>query len=191
MKTLTNHIGDNPDNECTNQDIAIALLDEKVIKGFGRKCCGMNGKHADLDPSGQCVVDQIAIIDPVGEDTLFIELYLNRYVNICIPTDEDQEREKLLQECAESIILLADKYSGEWTGSDYWNFNYTEVIRVPLTVEEYENPNLFLLADRCAEAIYKSKEGNEFEEFAEDLNEAIDCLHNLCNNDLGIERNTL
>jgi hypothetical protein len=186
MKTHTNYIGDNPDNECTNQEIAIALLDEKVIKGYGRKCCGMNGKNADLDPTGQCVVDQIAIIDPVNSDTLFIEMYLNRYANICIPTDEDEEREKLLQECAENIILMADQYSGEWTGSDYWCFNYTEVLRVPLTVEEYENPDLVVLAERCADAIYQSKEGLEFEGFAKDLNEAIDSLQNLCNTDLAV-----
>jgi hypothetical protein len=186
MKTQTNHIEDNPDNECTNQDIAIALLDEKVIRGYGRRCCGMNGKNADLDPEGQCVVDQIAIIDPVGSDTLFIELYLNRYVNVCTPTDEDEQREQLLQECAENIILMTNEYSGEWTGSDYWCFNFTEVLRVPLTVEEYDNPDLVLLAERCADAIYNSEEGKEFEAFAKNLNESIDSLHNLCNTDLGI-----
>lgn len=190
MKTLSDHIGDNPESECTNQEIAIALLDEKVIKGYGRKCCGMNGKNADLDPQGQCVVDQIAIIDPVKSDTLFIEMYLNRYVSVCMPTDDDEEREKVLQECAENIILMADEYSGEWTGSDYWNFNFTEVLRVPLTVEEYDNPDLIALAERCADAIYSSEEGKQFEDFAETLNEAIDSLHKLCDTDLGIQQDT-
>ena len=186
MKTQTNHLGDNPDNEYVNQEIAIALLDEKVIKGHGKRCCGMNGKNADLDPEGQCVVDQIAIIDPVHEDTLFIELYLNRYVNICTPTHEDEERERIMQEHAETIIMYTDEYAGEWTGSDYWCFSFTEVLRVPLTVEEYENPNLELLADRCADAIYNSEEGKAFEKFAVGTNKSIDNLYDLSDDELAI-----
>jgi len=187
MKTSIDYLGDNPDNECTNQDLAISLLHDKVIVGHGRKGHGMNGKDADLDPQGQCVIDQVAIIDLIKSDTLFIEIYTNRYVNVCTPTDEDEEREEVLQECAEAIILMNDEYSGEWTGSDYWCFTMNETIRVPLSVEEYEHPNLEMLADRCAEAVYNSPSGKDFELFASSLNEAIDCLHKLCNNDLGIE----
>lgn len=171
---------------CDDQSIAIELLDGKVIKGYGSRCCGMNGKNADLDSEGQCVVDQIAIIDPVHSDTMFIELYLNRYVNICTPTHENEERERLMQEQAEAIIMYTDDYAGEWTGSDYWCFNFTEVLRVPLTVEEYENPVLSNLADRCADAIYNSQEGKAFEKFAADTNKLIDNLYELSNNDLVI-----
>lgn len=186
MKPQTNHLGDNPENEYVNQEIAVALLDGKVIKGHGKICHGMNGKDADLDPEGQCVVDEIVIIDPVHEDTMFLELHISRYVNICTPTDEDEERERLMQEHAESIIMFADEYTGEWTGSDYWCFSFTEVIRVPLTVEEFETPDLGLLADRCANAIYNSEEGKAFENFAKRTNKLIDNLYELSNDALGI-----
>jgi len=187
MKIL-NYIGDNPDNECTNQAIAIELFDNKTIKGYGCKQHGLNGKNADLDNTGQCAVDQIAIIDPVGKDsdTMFIRLYLNRYVNICQPTDDDEYREAAMQKIADEIILSTDEYSGEWTGSDYWCFSMNEVIDVPLSVEEFDNPDLKMLADRCIEWVSNSEKGRNFEDFAKNLNESIDSLYKMCNTDLGL-----
>jgi hypothetical protein len=185
MKTI-DYLGDNPDNECTNQDIAIALLDNKTIKGYGRRQHGLNGKDADLDNAGQCAVDQIAIIDPNGADTMFIRIYLNRYASICQPTDDDEYREAAMQKIAEEIILMTDEYSGEWTGSDYWSFSMNEVIDVPLTVDEFDNPNLELLAERCTDWVHNSEEGKNFEEFATNLNKSIDQLYDMCDTDLGL-----
>lgn len=186
MTTHTNHLGDNPDLENINQTIAEHLLNGRTIRGYGKAGHGMNGKDADLDFCGQCVIEDIVIVDPVGSDTMFIELHINRYASICTPTDDDETREEALQECAESIVCDAWEYKGEWTGSDYWSFSYYEVIRVPLFVEEYEDPNFDSLADRCAAAVEYSPKGKEFEQFAIDLNKAIDELQNLTNDELGL-----
>jgi hypothetical protein len=186
MRTSTNHLGSNPDADTVNQYIAEQLLNGKTIRGYGKSQHGMNGKDADLDAEGQCVIDSIEIVDPVGADTMFIELHINRYANICTPTDDNEDREEMLQECAENIVMSTYEYRGEWTGSDYWCFSYYEVIRVPLFVEEYEEPNLDALADRCAAAVNYSPAGKEFEQFASDLNRSIDELHNLTNDELGL-----
>jgi hypothetical protein len=59
-----------------------------------------------------------------------------------------------------------------------------EIIRVPLTVDEYENPDLDKLAERCSNAIFNSEEGKAFETFATDLNKAIDDLYKIEDLDL-------
>jgi hypothetical protein len=176
MKTHNNHLGDNEDMDNINQDIAFQIYQSETIKGHGRVGYGMNGKDADLDCNGQCSVQSIVIIDPVNSDTMFIEIELYRYVSICTPTHEDEETERKLQDMAESIIIDTTEYRGEWTGSDYWMFSMEEVIRVPLLVEEYENPNYQELAARCAYTIYNSSEGQKFETFACNLNQTIDKL---------------
>ena len=186
MRTSTNHLGDNSDMENVSQSIAELLLDRKTIRGHGKPGHGMNGKDADLDEGGQCVIEEINIIDPVGSDTMFMELVILRYANICAPTDEDEAREEALHETAMNIVCDAWEYQGEWSGSDYWSFNYFETIRVPLMVEEYENPNLDALADRCAVAVEYSPKGKEFEQFATDLYNAVEDLHKLTNEELGI-----
>lgn len=188
MKTHSNHIADNPDFNNVNQFIAQQLLNGKSIRGYGKSQHGMNGKDADLDSEGQCVIEEIVITDPVNSETMFVELHVYRYVSICTPTDEDEKREEALQAYAEFIVMDANAYSGEWTGSDYWSYSMNEVIRVPLSVEEYENAdeNLDTLAERCATAVYNSTEGKTFEKFAADLNKAIDDLHELTNEQLGI-----
>jgi len=187
MRTHTNHTGDNPDTDSVNQHIAEQLLNGKCLKGHGKVQHGMNGKDADLDPAGQCVIEEINIIDPVKSETMFIELHIARYANICTPTDDDEQREEVLQQCAENIVFGATEYSGEWTGSDYWCYSFQEVIRVPLLVAEYENPDFVILADRCADAVYNSPEGKNFEQFAIDLNKQIDNLYNLSDEDLGLK----
>lgn len=176
MRTHTNHLGDNPDMENVNQFIAEQLLFNKTIKGYGKVGHGMNGKDADLDDGGQCVVDEIFIIDPVKSNTMFIEMHIERYASICTPCHDDEEKEIEMQEVAEMIIMDHCEYEGEWTGSDYWSYKTKEIIRVPLTVDEYENPDLDILSKRCADAIYNSKEGSEFEEYVTNLNKKIESI---------------
>lgn len=184
MRTHANHLGSNPDLDNVNQFIATELLQDRVIKGYGKRGHGMNGKDADLDEYGQCIVEEMYITDPVHSETMFIEMKINRYASICTPTDDDEVREEKLQNMAEEIVMCACEYSGEWTGSDYWQYDMQEIIRVPLSVEEYENPNLDELAQRCSNAIEASKEGKDFEKFATDLNKSIDELYKIEDLDL-------
>jgi hypothetical protein len=174
----------NTDLENLDQYIANQLLDNKTIKGYGKAGHGMNGKDADLDDVGQCTVEDIFIVDTVDSDTMFIELHINRYASICSPTDDDEDKEEFMVDAAECIVMSATEYRGEWTGSDYWSFSTEETIRVPLEVEEYENPNLEVLSQRCADAIYNSDEGKDFEEFCTSLNKAIEDLQQLSIEDL-------
>lgn len=176
MRTHNNHLGSNEDMDNVNQDIAFHIHQSEIIRGHGRIDHGMNGKDADLDCRGQCSVQSVIITDPVKSDTMFIEIELYRYANICTPTHEDEKTEQQLQDMAEFIVMDSTEYRGEWTGSDYWTFSMQEVIRVPLLVEEYENPNYEELAARCANAIYNSSEGQQFENFACNLNQTIDQL---------------
>lgn len=169
-----------------SQIIAEALRTEKSIVGYGRTQHGMNGKDADLDAGGQCAIRSVAIIET---NTLFIELHIERYANICIPTDDDKNRQDALQENAQFIIEDATAYPGEWTGSDYWCFNMEETLRVPLSLEEYEREtrgkNIDRLASRCAKFIRKSKEGRAFERWAAELYHRVNALHKLTNAELG------
>jgi hypothetical protein len=178
-------IGNDP-----SQSIAEALLDDQTILGHGRRQHGLNGKNADLDKGGQCVIKSITILDPVKSDTLIISIEVQHYANICTPTDDDEKREKSLQENAEFLVMDACAYSGEWTGSDYWCFSHNETVKVPLTLDEYEEDtneeNLKLLAERCADAVYNSSEGNDFETWSGELWQSVEDLHKLTNEALGI-----
>jgi hypothetical protein len=76
---------DTPD-DTPNQTINEKLCDGTVLIGYGKRGHGMNGKDADLDRIGQCVVRQLVTEDPIGSDTLRIAIHLRLYACICAPS---------------------------------------------------------------------------------------------------------
>ena len=146
----------------------------------------MNGKDADLNYGGQQLVESLVIIDPTGEESMKVEINLYLYASICEPVleTEDEKKQKEASEWAEALVCDENQYSGEWTGSDYWQFHTNIKTSVSLSVDEYEsvdNGNAQTL-DAIARRIYDECMNNEealaFEESMSDLAKSVDEIHN-------------
>lgn len=179
-------------DDTPKQTIHEKLCDGTILIGYGRAGHGMNGKDADLDSCGQCLVKQLVTVDPLHADKMRIDIHLHLYANVCEPyveqkdgeTEEAYEtrREKLM-EVATEIVCGEVRYNGEWTGSDYWCFKTDAVLSVPLSVQEYEwiesghDKILKRVANRICKAIYKGNdETRTFEKSMKYMNKAIDSL---------------
>lgn len=75
-----------PENNGPNQTINEKLCDGTILIGYGKPGHGMNGKHADLDRIGQCLVTQLVTEDPVGADSMRVAIHLRLYASICSPS---------------------------------------------------------------------------------------------------------
>jgi hypothetical protein len=172
-----------------SQAIATTLKTGYCLYGIGRQQHGLNGKDADLDSTGQCVIDSIAVQH--GESGYFLDLEFHCYANICHPTSEKEDEtdskkeQEQIMDIATEIVCDTTEYSGEWTGSDYWCFSSGEItLNVPITQTEYDagavEDNLATLAERCLDAINNDPERRcrAFEEFAAGLNEQMNDLGN-------------
>ena len=183
--------------EPLNQTLANDLKTDYTIIGYGRKQHGLEGKDADLDPSGQCVVDKIELMEnPQG---LFLKVDFHRYANVCEPCrveDESDEDYEMIRDVASDIVCDEMNFSGEWTGSDYWCFSSG-----PMSVEVAVASELFalynkgnakslipiqlwmdgivaMLAGKIVRAIYNHEVGKSFTASMRDLNKAIGNIRN-------------
>jgi hypothetical protein len=168
------------------------IRDERTIKGYGRAQHGFNGKNADLDAEGQCVVKSLVIEDPVGAKDMRIAINLHLYADVCEPylepregeTEEDfEQRQSNAMDVATEIVCDTQAYSGEWTGSDYWCFSHDETLYVPLTVDEFDlleskdQATIDSITDRVAKAILVGSEDmRDFEQTMSQLNKEINEL---------------
>lgn len=157
-------------------------------KGWVRAGHGMNGKNADLDPGGQLTIEHIEVLDLVKRDNLVVRATIKQYANICAPTDDNDKREKALQQNAEFIVCECTAYSGEWTGEDYWCFHRNGTVEIECTVDEMEENKAADIAERLAKAIMANPEVKAFEERMIELYREVDALHKLTNKQLGITR---
>lgn len=78
------------------------ILNEKVrqdcaIRGYGRRDHGMNGKDADLEGVGQCVVTELVPVAPTNSEDLRIDIKLRLYATICAPSGESFDHEAVIQ----------------------------------------------------------------------------------------------
>lgn len=78
-----------PDYDASpNQTINEKLCDGTILIGYGKPGHGMNGKDADLDRIGQCLVTSLVTIDPTGAKDLRIDIHLRLYASVCAPSSE-------------------------------------------------------------------------------------------------------
>lgn len=170
------------------QDIDEKCRNGHAIKGFGKPQHGMNGKDADLDSGGQCIVKMLETLDPTGAPSMLVRIHLRQYANVCEPyvegyedeTDEQyNERYNQAMDEANEIVCSESLWFGGWTGSDYWCFSNELHIDVPIEVELYEEIGagdkdaIRYLCAELADAIYSAKELEPFENAMSELNEAI------------------
>lgn len=178
------------DDEEPAQTINAKLCDGTILIGYGKPGHGMNGKDADLDRGGQCLLKSLVTQDPVGAKKMRVQINLHLYANVCEPyveqndgeSDEDYDaRRSSAMDVATEIVSDEQRYDGEWTGSDYWSFRTDVTLYVPLSLDEYEwieagrEKTLARIAARISRAICKgSKEIKEFETAMAALSDAID-----------------
>lgn len=84
-----------PEDSAPDQTINEKLCDGTVLIGYGKRGHGMNGKDADLDRIGQCLVTSLVTEDPVGASDLRIAINLRLYVSICAPSYDSIDFEKV------------------------------------------------------------------------------------------------
>jgi hypothetical protein len=84
-----------PEDSAPNQTINAKLCDGTILIGYGKPGHGMNGKDADLDRIGQCLVTSLETVDPIGADNLRVDINLRLYVSICAPSYDGIDFEKV------------------------------------------------------------------------------------------------
>lgn len=84
-----------PPDDAPNQTINELLCDGTILIGYGKRGHGMNGKDADLDRIGQCLVTELVTEDPVGADTMRVAINLRLYACICAPSHDGIEFSEL------------------------------------------------------------------------------------------------
>lgn len=183
-----------PPYEDPSQEIDELCRNGHAIKGFGKRQHGMNGKDADLDHGGQCVVKRLEVLDPTGAESMIVRIHILQHANVCSPdgfdelegeTDEQYEaRLEAANDAATEIVSSETRYEGEWTGSDYWSFRNEETIDVSLSVDEYESiadgsqAAIDGMCSKLSEAIYAAVEKlGPFENAMTELNQAIDAIN--------------
>lgn len=156
---------DSPDYS-PNQTINEKLCDGRILIGYGKAGHGMNGKNADLDRVGQCLVKELVTEDPIGAKEMRVAINLYLYATICAPSYDslDYYREKMSDETKTALSGILDVEDDEefleylkdqacmtvcgmhhdvggeieWDGDDSWCGGIDVTLYVPLTVDEYE-----------------------------------------------------
>jgi hypothetical protein len=85
------------------------ILNEKVrndraLRGYGRRDHGMNGKDADLESCGQCVVTELVPVNDPKSAGFRIDICLRLYATICAPCNEWFNYEAVIKNASEEDI---------------------------------------------------------------------------------------
>jgi hypothetical protein len=156
---------DSPDDS-PKQTINEKLCDGTILIGYGKVGHGMNGKDADLDRVGQCLVTELETQDPIGAKEMRIAISLRLYATICCPSydsldfyrekmsdetrqalsgtldvDDDKDFLEYLREQATMVVCGMHHDVGgniEWDEDSQWSGGINVTLYVPLSVDEYE-----------------------------------------------------
>ena len=90
-------------DDSPSQYINEKLCDGTVLIGYGKRGHGMNGKDADLDRIGQCLVTSLVTIDPTGSKDLRIDINLRLYASICAPSAEGMNLETVRENASPEL----------------------------------------------------------------------------------------
>lgn len=90
-KNIDNPMAGATPDDSPNQTINELLCDGTILIGYGKRGHGMNGRDADLDRIGQCLVTELVTEDPVGADTMRVAINLRLYASICAPSHDGIE----------------------------------------------------------------------------------------------------
>lgn len=82
-------------DDSPNQTINRLLCDGTILIGYGKRGHGMNGKDADLDRVGQCLLTSLETVDPVHADNMGVLINLRLYVTISAPSYDGIDWDKV------------------------------------------------------------------------------------------------
>lgn len=94
-KKIDNPMAGATPDDSPNQTINELLCDGTILIGYGKRGHGMNGKDADLDRIGQCLVTELVTEDPTGVNTMRVAIRLRLYACICAPSHDGIEFSEL------------------------------------------------------------------------------------------------
>ena len=84
-----------------NQTINEKLCDGTILIGYGRAGHGMNGKDADLDRIGQCLVTQLETV--ADGEKMRVYIHLRLYASICAPSAEGMNLEAVRENASPEL----------------------------------------------------------------------------------------
>ena len=92
------------------QTINDKLCDGTILIGYGKRGHGMNGRDADLDSIGQCLVKSLETVDPIGADNMKVLIHLRLYATVCAPSGEGMNLEAVKENaCPELKEYFLDR----------------------------------------------------------------------------------
>lgn len=91
-----------------NQTINEKLCDGTILIGYGKRGHGMNGKDADLDRIGQCLVTSLETVE--DGDAMRVDINLRLYASVCAPSGENFNFDALKENASPE---LRDYFMGE------------------------------------------------------------------------------
>lgn len=88
----------------------------------------MNGKDADLDRIGQCLVKKLVTVDPTHADTMRVDIHLRLYASVCAPTMEGIDWVYLKENASPELkAYFKDFHEIDWEKLDFEEWDeYTE-----------------------------------------------------------------
>lgn len=104
-----------PSTDGPKQTINSKLCDGTILIGYGKRGHGMNGKDADLDRVGQCLVTSLETVDPIGGKDMRVDINLRLYASVCAPSGESFNFEALRENASPE---LRDYFKGEGVDID-------------------------------------------------------------------------
>lgn len=85
------------------QTINDKLCDGTILIGYGKCGHGMNGKDADLDSVGQCLVKSLETVDPIGAEDMKVLIHLHIYATVCTPSVESVNLEAVKENASPKL----------------------------------------------------------------------------------------
>ena len=157
------YLSDQYSDDAPKQTIHEKLCDGTILIGYGKPGHGMNGKDADLDRVGQCLVKKLITEDPIGAENMRVAIHLRLYATICAPCyenvdyymekmsaetkealsefinceDEEVFLEYLRDQACEIVIGMGPVGDFMYDDDNAWTGGTDAVLYVDLTVDEY------------------------------------------------------
>jgi hypothetical protein len=101
-----------PEDDSPNQTINEKLCDGTILIGWGKPGHGMNGKDADLDRIGQCLVTSLETVDPIGAKEMRVDIHLRLYASVCAPSYDSIDLDTLRKNASEELKEFFKDYHG-------------------------------------------------------------------------------
>jgi hypothetical protein len=137
------------------------LVEDRTIKGYGKRGHGLNGKDADLTPHGQ-----LAVLEAFWFEDGTVRAKANAYATYC-PDEERLDDDDYMALC--HAVVICAPGTVEWSGDDWCG---GEEVTVEFTLDWDDNLDDDANIAAACRALYDA-----FEKANEDFETAVAAVH--------------